>query len=391
MARSMQALINPAMLGWARALMGLDLDYVAEKAKIAPDRLVQWETGGSSPTVAQLRKLARIYRFPIAVFYLPAPPDHKIPHPSDRRFLPGFEEEGPSPELSFEFRWADERREIALELLTNIGVTPKRFDAEASIRNTPEKLAMTIRGMLGITYDDQTTWRDSRLAFNRWREKLERLDVLVFQATEVPLQAMRGYSMFFDILPIIGVNRRDTYNARSFTLLHEMTHLMLRIESLCDMHEEGGELSEPDKQIEVFCNSVAGCTLVPKSYFQREEAIGPATQPGEDGDKAIRDLARKYSVSRELIVRRMLTLGLVGESFYRSKREQYHREYAILPPPSGGFVHPAVDAVSSSGRSFVGLTLENLNRGFITTSDFSDFLRVKIKHLGRLQDSFLVA
>jgi hypothetical protein len=87
----------------------------------------------------------------------------------------------------------------------------------------------------------------------------------------------------------------------------------------------------------------------------------------------------------------MLTLGLVDDRFYRSKREQYHREYAILPPASGGFVHPAVEAVSSSGRSFVGLTLENLNRGLITTSDFSDFLRVKIKHLERLQDSFMLA
>jgi len=115
MSRSIQALINPAILSWARALMGLDLDYVAQKAKIAPDRLVLWEAGGSRPTVAQLRKLARIYRFPIAVFYLPDPPDLKIPHPRDRRFLLGFEQEGPSPELSFEFRWAHERRQIAFE------------------------------------------------------------------------------------------------------------------------------------------------------------------------------------------------------------------------------------------------------------------------------------
>jgi len=391
MARSIPALINPDILSWVRSFMGLDLDYVAEKAGIEYDRLVQWEGGSSRPTVAQLRKLAKVYRFSIAVFYLPVPPNLNLPRPRDRRFLPGFEQLGISPELSFEFRWASERREIALELLANTGATPKQFDAQVSFRNEPERVGRTIREILDITYDEQTTWRDSRVAFNAWRDKLERLNILVFQAPDVPLQAMRGYSMLFDSLPIIGVNRKDTYNARSFTLLHEMTHLLIRMESLCDMEEEHGGLSGPDNQIEIFCNSVAGCTLVPEQNFLTEDSIASATELGEEGKNAIRNLARKYSVSREVIVRRMLTLGMVNEGFYRAKHEQYNREHAAVHRPSGGFVHPVVEAFSASGKGFVGLVLENLNRGLITTSDFSDILGLKVKHLERLQDSFLMA
>ena len=391
MTRSIPALINPNMLSWTRTFMGLDLDYVAEKARIEYDRLVQWEGGSSRPTVAQLRKLAKVYRFSIAVFYLPVPPDLKLPRPKDRRFLPGFEQPVISPELSFEFRWASERREIAIELLANTGATPKRFDAQVSFRNEPERVGESIREILDITYDEQTTWRDSRVAFNAWRDKVERLNILVFQAPDVPLQAMRGYSMLFDALPIIGVNRKDTYNARSFTLLHEMTHLLIRMESLCDMEEEHGGLSGPDKQIEVFCNNVAGCTLVPEQNLLTEDSIVSATDPEDEGENAIKNLARKYSVSREVIVRRMLTLGMVNEGFYRAKHEQYNREYAATHRPSGGFVHPVVEAFSASGKDFVGLVLENFNQGLITTSDVSDILGLKVKHLERLQDSFLMA
>ena len=390
MTRPIPALINPDMLTWTRTFMGFDLDYVAEKVGIEYDRLVQWEGGSSHPTVAQLRKLAKVYRFSIAVFYLSVVPNLKLPRPKDRRSLPGFEQPVISPELSFEFRWASERREIAIELLVNTGITPKRFDAQVSFRNEPEKVGESIREMLGVTYDEQTAWRDSRVAFNAWRDKVERLNVLVFQTPDVPLQAMRGYSMLFDSLPIIGVNRKDTYNARSFTLLHEMTHLLIRMESLCDMEEEHGGLSGPDKQIEVFCNNVAGCTLVPEQNLLTEDSIASATDPEEEGENGIKNLARKYSVSREVIVRRMLTLGLVDEDFYKAKHEQYNREYAAIQRSSGGFVHPVVEVFGASGKGFVGLVLENLNRGLITTSDLSDFLRLKVKHLERLQDSFLL-
>ncbi len=91
MAKSFPALINPEMLSWARSLMGLDLYYVAEKAGIGPEYLKQWEDGRSRPTISQLRKVAKLYRFSIAIFYLPQPPDINIPQPKDRRLLPGYE------------------------------------------------------------------------------------------------------------------------------------------------------------------------------------------------------------------------------------------------------------------------------------------------------------
>ncbi len=390
MAKIFPALINYKILRWVRSFMRFDLDYVSEKAGVETERLEEWEGGHSRPTISQLRRLAKVYRFSIAVFYLPQPPDLSIPRPRDRRLLPGFAQLDISPELSFEFRWAGERRQIALELLANTGAKPKPLDIQASPQDLPENVGSVLRTILGISYEEQKSWRDGRVAFNSWRNLVQQLDILVFQATDVSLKDMRGYSMFFDILPIIGVNRKDTYNARSFSLLHEMTHLLLRMESLCDLEQENEDISTHGNQIEVFCNAVAGSTLVPGELLLDEDYIASACKTDEEGEMAIGKLARKYSVSREVIVRRMLTLDLVDAEFYRIKREQYNREYAANKRPSTGFVHPVVDVFSTSGSSFVGLVVENFNRGLITTSDFSDFLRLKLKHLKRIQESFLL-
>ena len=385
MARSVAASINPELLKWARKYSGLDLAYVAEKCKLDPQTLDDLEADRIQPTLAQLRQLAKIYHFPIAVFYLPQTPDLQVKRPKDRRFLPGFEYLEPSAELNYEFRKVCERREIAIELLANISNPFKKFDIRSTLQQSPENVGTHIRKLLGISISEQMSWRDARLAFNSWRNKIESLGILVFQSTNVPLSQMRGFSLFYQILPVITVNRKDAYVARSFTLMHELAHIMLRTESLCDMREGEGKLSEADQRIEVFCNSVAACALVPRADILADERLHQALEPSPIGDAAIRDISISFGVSREVIVRRLLTLGLVDEAFYRGKRSQYEKEHKKSAKSEGGFVPPALNILSSAGRPFVSLTLENLERGIITTSDASDYLGIRLKHFEKLQ------
>lgn len=51
--------------------------------------------------------------------------------------------------------------------------------------------------------------------------------LLVFQVPGIPLREMREIALFLDPLPVVGVNSREHPLARAFTLLHEITHLML--------------------------------------------------------------------------------------------------------------------------------------------------------------------
>ena len=97
-------------------------------------------------------------------------------------------------------------------------------------------------------------------------------------------------------------------------------------------------------------------------------------------------MARFFSISREALLRRLLTFGLTDRNFYELKRREYKQQYKDRPK-TGGMVTPPVDALSLKGRPFVHLVLTNLESGHITTSDASDYLGLRLKHLPALATS----
>jgi azurin len=46
-------------------------------------------------------------------------------------------------------------------------------------------------------------------------------------------------------------------------------------------------------------------------------------------------------------------------------------------------------AISAAGRAFVRLVLDNYYRENITSSDVADFLNVKLKHLGEIEQKVM--
>ena len=147
MANRVEAIVKPELLSWARRSAGLDVDQAAKKIPVKPERLASWERGESRPTVKQLRKLGRVYRRPLAIFYLPEPPlDFHPMH--DFRRLPGEVAGVQSPELCYEIRRALNRREIALELYeAALGpVTEFTLRAQLSVRRGRARIAGTEAG-----------------------------------------------------------------------------------------------------------------------------------------------------------------------------------------------------------------------------------------------------
>lgn len=384
MRRSQPALINAEVLSWARKAARLDLVTAARAIPVSPEKLQTWEERKAHPTIKQLRKLAKKYKQPFAAFYLPTPPaipEHKL---RDYRRMPGNTLDHLSYELTIDIRETLAKREIALELYQESGQTPAPFELTASIADDPESLGGKIRGALGVVEKNQPNWRDARIAFNNWRAAIEQLGILVFQTGEVELGEMRGFSLSLSPLPVIVVNRKDPYVARCFTMLHEFAHLMLRTAGLCDLDNNPGRPPE-EQRTEIFCNHVAGAALVPKVALLNEQILQRKDAPLLT-DEELRELALHYSVSREVILRRFLIFGLIDESFYRQKREQYRKEH-VRQPKQKGFVTPAVNAVSTLGKTFVRLVLSSYDSGRITTSDLSEYLGVRLKHIGKITEA----
>ena len=380
MSKGLNALIQPNILIWARQYAYLPSEEAAKRIGIPSEKLLSWEDGSSLPTINQLHDIARVYHQPFAVFYLSIPPKPITLPIKDYRRLPGEGMPNISPELANEIRTAINRREISLDLSQEIGEPVPEFSLSLSINDPPDRSGEMIRKQLGITYEKQKNWRESRISFNNWRENLEKYGVLVFQSSQISLTVARGFSIGEYPLPVIVVNRKDTYTGRIFTLLHEFAHILLRTSGVCEVDPDVS-LPPEEQKVEIFCNQIAAETLMPRSEFfsEYQHVLQSGSQTGLT-DSKIEVIAMRFGISREAAVRRMLTLGLVTEKFYRDKRDQFLKQYQKTGK-SSGFVPPATDVISLAGKPYTRLVLGAFDTNKITSSDVSNFLGVRIKHL----------
>lgn len=386
MSSSIRAHINPKLLIWARECCRMDIRYAALKLGIEQAKLEKWEKGELSPTVRQLRDLAKAYRVNFGALFLPEPPATFTPPVKDYRLHHGTVAGEINPEIAIDLRLHLNAREIALELEADLGEEFKPFGLSCSLEDSPAKVAQIIRSELGISIEVQKKFRESRVAFNAWRDAVASAGVLVIQSTKVALSDMRGYSVFFEQLPLVVVNRKDAYSARTFTLIHEFTHLLLRSSGLCDLSSDSGRPPH-EQRLEIFCNAVASQALVPDPILLSYAKILDVEREAWT-DEILRPIARDFGVSREVILRKLLDHGLTTQAFYQENRERYTQEaIEYKQKQKSGFVPPAVDVVSAKSKQYVSLVFEALNSSVITAADAADFLGVKTKHFSNIEAS----
>jgi Zn-dependent peptidase ImmA (M78 family) len=310
----------------------------------------------------------------------------------DFRRLP---ESGPrtySPELAYEIRLAQQRRELALELADDGDEDFPAFKLNTTLNASVEDVGRQIRDALSVTFDLQSKWRDTNAAFVAWRSRIEELGVLVFQTTRVESSEASGFAYWAPKLPLLAVNRKDAMGRRVFSLLHELAHLMVHQSGVSDLDDGRRQIS--DQRVEVFCNKVAAAALMPKLQFLSQPTIANAPSGRREWtDDNIGTLAKTFSVSREAVVRRLLTLERTTENFYRQKRAQYLQEYAEIqartrqqenkkPIPR----NMPLETVSSVGRPLIRLLLSQYHSRRLSLSEVSGFLGVKVRHLPRIED-----
>jgi Zn-dependent peptidase ImmA (M78 family)/DNA-binding XRE family transcriptional regulator len=383
-----EALANPALLIWARESAGLTQEAVAKKIGVKVERIRAWETGRERPSVAQLRNFAAATKRPLAAFYLAEPP-HRFDALHDFRAGTGTgKAPAASPDLTFEIRKAYDRREWALELMSDLQLTPTTFSVKLDMDEDAEVAAGRIRAALGVRTEMQSQWRVDNEAFREWRALLEDVGILTFQATDLELEEARGFSISLKSLPVVVVNIKDAYRGRIFTLLHEVTHLALNDGGICDLDDN--QRRNASARIEAYCNRVAGAVLFPRNdLLATSQVRNHRSSEMAWSNSEIQSLSRKFGGSREALLVQLLALGRTNENFYDKKRDDYRAEYAKgRERRREGFAPPHVVSLSSAGSFFTNLVIENFNRDHITASDVSDYLQVRVKHLQEIQRDY---
>jgi Zn-dependent peptidase ImmA (M78 family) len=161
-------------------------------------------------------------------------------------------------------------------------------------------------------------------------EAAERAGVLVMRSgmvgnnthRKLDVSEFRGFAISDPVVPVVFINSSDAPAARLFTLLHELAHIWLGSSGISNL-APGNSRRE-----EVLCNAVAGEFLAPRELFLQLWAASP----GELHEKVIA-LARRFHVSRLVVLRRALDLNLIGRATYD---EHYLAELAAFRAQEGG-------------------------------------------------------
>lgn len=390
MSQKVIAPINPRVLAWARMESGYDLEMAADRLKMKPERLAEWEQENSRefPTLRQAEKLAKVYHRPLPVLFLNDPPAD-TPLGAEFRRLPGVQPGKESPELRLALRTLRRRREIALMLMEENEEPAPRFRLRANLGESSETVGARIRDSLGITMAEQRHWADAYGVWRAWRDRAEGLGLLVFQVPYVPLRQMRGISLLRAVLPVVGINSKDHPLARGFTLLHEIAHLMLVNggDETVSIHEH--RKASEWSAVERFADSVAAATMMPRDAILADEDI-LAHKGSAWADDEVKQLAWRYRVSPVAFMTRLVTLDLISWSFYGAWRETWEKQWENRPKPKQKGGPSRTDTILSRvGPTYAALVVDSLSRDLITPLVASDALDLKVHHLERLKSALL--
>jgi Zn-dependent peptidase ImmA (M78 family)/transcriptional regulator with XRE-family HTH domain len=375
--------INPDLLSWARQESGFELFRVAKRLNVKPEKVEAWETGERQPTMRQIENLARFFHRPLSVFFLPQRPT-LTPLAAEYRRLPHVVPGHESPELRLGLRQMLARRENTLNLMGELGETIPEFTLSAKLNESPADVGARLRAAAGIALDEQLAWPNEWRAWAAWRAAMDSLGVLVFQFSKVAISEVRGLALLRTPLPVVGVNSKEIPEARCFTVLHEVVHLMLAAG-----HEEvpaiqEGRSGDEWDDVERFAEIAASHALVPEGAMSNEIAALGLAQSGWD-IQSTRRLARRFRITPLAMATRLRESGYMNWVRYQSWRQEWDEYVDSLPERAKGFATPVAKALGRNGRPFTQLVLEALAANRITPVTAARYLDLKFEHFEKLK------
>ena len=315
--------VTPSVLRWALARAGIDEDVAAHKHR--------WLAGQRKPTFKQLEAFANATHVPTAMLLLKEPPHETLPIP-DMRTHGGTGVREPSGDLLDTIYLCQRRQDWYREFAINEGATPLEFIGSASLDDNPSGVASHLSRLLG-TDSDHSRGRPTDFRHTLVK-RIEALGVMVMisgivgNQTRRPLSVdeFRGFALTDPIAPLIFVNNNDAKTAQNFTLVHELAHLVLGHSALSDADAGANHW----RGEESWCNAVAAQTLLPAPVLRsmwREQK--------HDQLSNVDTVARRFAVSKEVVLHRLLDCGLLDPETHRDLHEQIIAAYDDSTPPAG--------------------------------------------------------
>ena len=354
-----KAYITAKVFKWARESARMTEAIAASKVAVSVEKLRDWENGEDYPTIRQAQFLAKAYRRPFALFFLPDVP-------TDFQPLQDFRKTG-SKELStssiFIIREIQQKQAWIREVNEENAVNRVPFIGKFTIKDNPVLVANDILATLKI---NPLKYRSS-IPIIEWIDKAESNGVYISRTSfihsrlKLDSNEIQGFAIADSYAPFIFINSDDWNAPQLFTLVHELAHLWIA-ETGISNDVEPSFISAGDKNpIELFCNEVAANALMSRTFLDGLDS------KAFDHAKEVFKIAKLIGVSSFALLVRALNLNLISFSTYKQLKHFADVEYNAFLTREEAKKRKQKEKDKSGGSNFFLLQLNRNSRLFTQT------------------------
>lgn len=384
-----KAFITPNVLKWARESARMAEETAASKVPVTVDKLQEWEDGSSQPTIKQAQTLAKAYKRPFALFFLP-----EIPR--DFQTLQDFRKKG-AKELTtssvFIIREIQQKQAWISDVYAENGEDKLPFVGRFSLKDNPQKVAENILNTLGLNPASYQT----ESPIKEWIDAAEAKGIFISRTSfihsrlKLDSEELQGFAIADSYAPFIFVNSDDWNAPQLFTLVHELAHIWIAETGISNGIEPDIKHKGKFPAVEIFCNEVAANALMPKEIML---GLHASTY---QSSKGVFRAAKQLGISSFALLVRALNLDVVSLPTYQKLKNQADVEYAEFlkresekqakqkAKDNSGGPNYFLLQLNRNGRLFTQTVLDAFRSGFIEPTLASNLLNVRVNKFPKLE------
>ena len=382
--------ITPKVLKWARESARITEDIAAAKVNVTVERLREWESGISQPTIRQAQELSKAYKRPFALLFL-------SDIPNDFQPLRDFRRKGSQPlgtASLFIIREIQQKQSWISSVNQEDGLSKAPFVGRFTMNDDPATVAKDILSTFGI----QPAIYNSTAPIRKWIDKAETSGIFVSRTSfihsrlKLDSDEIQGFAIADAHAPFVFVNSDDWDAPQLFTLVHEIAHLWIAATGISNEIELVNKDRADMQPIELFCNEVAGNALMPFDLMQN--------LPRNTFDSIERTFtqSRGLGVSTFALLVRALNLRLISFEQYRQLKVAADRAYQAFlkkeeerkakqkDKENKGGPNYYLLQVNRNSRLFTQTVLDAFRGGAIEPTQASNLLNVQVTRFAKLEE-----
>jgi Zn-dependent peptidase ImmA (M78 family) len=370
--------LNFRRIEWCCQQDDITTEQLASDVGISATTMQRAMKGDDVLTPSQLRKIASHFGRGVLFFLESSAPHEDKVYTAQFRTLANLK-----PHLSTKVKQiiqrAERQRAIYLSLREDLDDEERpRFVPPKIPGLDPRAAAAIARAWLGIK---------NERTFDEYRAAVERRGLLVFRSNgyngkwQIPKEnPILGFSLYDAECPLIVVKKQAAETRQTFTLMHELGHVLLHKSSSID--DEADLYSREGQEREA--NAFAGYLLVPDENLA---TINDDERPAEISqyDVWLEPQRTSWGVSGEVLLRRLLDAGRLRDAQYNAYKKW--RAATVRPQEdTGNRMYRHREPKHIFGNTYVRTVLDALNAHQITLARASNYLdSLKIADLHQLE------